>query len=162
MAGSPQRYTTSMPSSSPSLQHRPATLTQSLVSQLLLNLYMEHWKLADSLLPKHLIKVARSMLSKCHIAILFYALTILSYSHNICLSVWFIWQLSQALHYVRCMLTSGVSAGQIMPHCVLCSCLGLASLPSLPIGELRRRKWDSVEANVNLFNTCKTRTSILL
>ena len=49
--------------------------------------------------------------------------------------------------------TSGVSAGQIMPHCVLCSCLGLASLPSLPIGEFRRLRWDKVEANVSLFNT---------
>ena len=53
-------------------------------------------------------------------------------------------------------LTSGVSAGQIMPHSVLCSCRGRASFPSRPTGELRRRRWDNVEANVSLFNTCDT------
>ena len=52
------------------------------------------------------------------------------------------------------LLTSGVSAGQIIPHRVLCNCRGLASLPSLPIGEFKRLKCDSVDANVNLFNTC--------
>lgn len=36
--------------------------------------------------------------------------------------------------------TSGVSAGQIIPQCVLCSCLGLASLPSLPMGEFSLRR----------------------
>jgi hypothetical protein len=41
---------------------------------------------------------------------------------------------------------SGVSAGHIMPHSVLCSCRGLASLPSRPMGELMRRRWDSVDA----------------
>lgn len=40
-----------------------------------------------------------------------------------------------------------------MPHSVLCSCLGLASLPSRPMGELTRRRWDSVEAKVSRFNT---------
>lgn len=48
---------------------------------------------------------------------------------------------------------SGVSAGQIIPQRVLCNCLGLASLPSLPIGEFTRRKCDKVDAKVNLFNT---------
>ena len=38
------------------------------------------------------------------------------------------------------VLTSGVSAGQIMPQSVLCSCRGLANFPSRPIGELRRRR----------------------
>ena len=42
-----------------------------------------------------------------------------------------------------------------MPHNVLWSCLGLASLPSRPIGELSRRRWDSVETKVSRFNTCK-------
>lgn len=41
---------------------------------------------------------------------------------------------------------SGVSAGHIIPQSVLCSCRGLASLPSRPIGELTRRRCDSVEA----------------
>ena len=41
---------------------------------------------------------------------------------------------------------SGVSAGQMMPHCVLCSCRGFASLPSRPTGELMRLKWESVLA----------------
>ena len=41
---------------------------------------------------------------------------------------------------------SGVSAGQIIPHCVLCSWRGFASLPSRPIGELMRRRWLSVDA----------------
>lgn len=49
--------------------------------------------------------------------------------------------------------TSGVSAGHIMPHKVLWSCRGLANLPSLPIGEFTRLKWESVDAKVNLFNT---------
>lgn len=51
--------------------------------------------------------------------------------------------------------TSGVSAGQIIPQSVLCSCLGLASLPSLPIGLLSRLRCERVEANVSLFNTCR-------
>lgn len=51
--------------------------------------------------------------------------------------------------------TSGVSAGHTIPHSVLCSCLGFASLPSLPIGELTRRRWDRVEAKVRRFNTYK-------
>ena len=50
---------------------------------------------------------------------------------------------------------SGVSAGQIIPQRVLCSWRGLASLPSRPIGELIRRKWDSVDAKVNLENRNK-------
>lgn len=40
-----------------------------------------------------------------------------------------------------------------MPHKVLWSCRGLANLPSLPIGEFTRLKWESVDAKVNLFNT---------
>lgn len=40
------------------------------------------------------------------------------------------------------------------PH-LLCSWRGLASLPSLPIGLLMRRKWDSVLAKASLFSTCK-------
>ena len=55
---------------------------------------------------------------------------------------------------------SGVSAGQIMPHKVLCNCLGLASFPSRPIGELIRLKCDNVEAQVSLFNTWKYITII--
>lgn len=51
---------------------------------------------------------------------------------------------------------SGVSAGHIIPQWVLWSCRGRASLPSLPIGELRRRKWDNVEANVSLLRTWDT------
>lgn len=51
-------------------------------------------------------------------------------------------------------ITSGVSAGQTIPHSVLCSCLGFASLPSLPIGEFRRLRWESVDAKVRRFNTC--------
>ena len=51
---------------------------------------------------------------------------------------------------------SGVSAGQIIPHSVLCSWRGLASLPSRPMGELMRRKWESVEAYVSRFNTWET------
>ena len=51
--------------------------------------------------------------------------------------------------------TSGVSAGHIMPHWVLWSCRGRASLPSRPTGELRRRRCDRVEANVRRFNTCR-------
>lgn len=41
---------------------------------------------------------------------------------------------------------SGVSAGQIMPHWLLCSWRGLAILPSRPMGELMRRRWLRVEA----------------
>jgi len=51
-------------------------------------------------------------------------------------------------------LTSGVSAGHIIPQSELCSWRGLASLPSLPIGELSRLRWDKVDAYVNLFSTC--------
>ena len=47
-------------------------------------------------------------------------------------------------------LTSGVSAGQIMPHSVLCSWRGRANFPSRPMGEFRRRRWDKVDAKVNL------------
>jgi len=43
-----------------------------------------------------------------------------------------------------------------MPQCVLCNCLGLASLPSRPIGVLSRLKCDSVEAKVSRFNTWDT------
>jgi hypothetical protein len=49
---------------------------------------------------------------------------------------------------------SGVSAGQMMPHCVLCSCRGFASLPSRPTGELMRRRCDRVDAYASLFSTC--------
>lgn len=51
---------------------------------------------------------------------------------------------------------SGVSAGHIIPQWVLCSCRGRASLPSRPMGELRRRRWDKVDANVSLLSTCDT------
>ena len=54
------------------------------------------------------------------------------------------------------LLTSGVSAGHIIPQSVLCSCLGLANLPSLPIGEFSLLKCDNVDANVSLFNTWDT------
>ena len=37
---------------------------------------------------------------------------------------------------------------------LLCSWRGLASLPSRPMGELMRRKWDSVDAYASRFNTC--------
>jgi hypothetical protein len=40
--------------------------------------------------------------------------------------------------YLPTAAPSGVSAGQIMPHNVLCNCRGLASLPSRPIGEFTR------------------------
>lgn len=59
------------------------------------------------------------------------------------------------ISWASVVCTSGVSAGHTIPHSVLCSCLGFASLPSLPIGELTRRRWDSVEANVRRFNTYK-------
>ena len=49
---------------------------------------------------------------------------------------------------------SGVSAGQITPHCELCSCRGFGFLPSRPVGQLTRRRWLSVEANVSLFSAC--------
>mmetsp|Transcript_30596 Transcript_30596/g.90860 ORF Transcript_30596/g.90860 Transcript_30596/m.90860 type:complete len:303 (+) Transcript_30596:1263-2171(+) len=51
---------------------------------------------------------------------------------------------------------SGVSAGQTMPQCVLCSWRGLASLPSLPIGVLSRRRCERVEAKVSRLRTCET------
>lgn len=51
---------------------------------------------------------------------------------------------------------SGVSAGQIIPQWVLWSCRGRASLPSRPMGEFRRRKWDNVEAKVSLLSTWDT------
>ena len=51
---------------------------------------------------------------------------------------------------------SGVSAGHIIPQWVLCNWRGRASLPSLPMGEFRRRKWDKVDANVSLLRTCDT------
>ena len=51
--------------------------------------------------------------------------------------------------------TSGVSAGHIIPHWVLCSCRGRASFPSRPTGEFRRRRCDSVDANVSRFSTCR-------
>ena len=41
---------------------------------------------------------------------------------------------------------SGVSQGQIMPHCVLWSWRGLACLPSRPSGVLARRRCESEEA----------------
>lgn len=68
------------------------------------------------------------------------------------------WQIQGARLFVFQMVcTSGVSAGHTIPHSVLCSCLGFASFPSLPIGELTRRRWDSVEAKVRRFNTYKQR-----
>ena len=36
----------------------------------------------------------------------------------------------------------------------LCSWRGLASLPSRPMGEEMRRRWDSVLAYVSRFSTC--------
>ena len=51
---------------------------------------------------------------------------------------------------------SGVSAGHTMPQCELCSCLGLASLPSRPIGLLSRRRWLSVDENDKRLSTCET------
>ena len=74
---------------------------------------------------------------------------------------WFSLRLDTA-HLNKSKQTSGVSAGQIIPQWVLCSCLGRASLPSRPIGEFSRRKCDNVEANVNLFNTCCRKQSFLL
>ena len=52
--------------------------------------------------------------------------------------------------------TSGVSAGQIIPQSVLCSCRGRASLPSRPMGELSLRRCDSVEAKVSRLSTWET------
>mmetsp|Transcript_26840 Transcript_26840/g.79698 ORF Transcript_26840/g.79698 Transcript_26840/m.79698 type:complete len:215 (-) Transcript_26840:1250-1894(-) len=51
---------------------------------------------------------------------------------------------------------SGVSAGQNMPHRLLCSWRGLASLPSRPMGELARRRCDSDDAYVRRLSTCDT------
>lgn len=48
---------------------------------------------------------------------------------------------------------SGVSAGHINPHCVLCNCLGLVCLPPVSIGVFKRRKCDRLEEYVSLFNT---------
>lgn len=45
-------------------------------------------------------------------------------------------------------------AGQIMPHWLLCSWRGLAILPSRPMGELMRRRCDSVDAYVSRLSTC--------
>ena len=41
--------------------------------------------------------------------------------------------------------------------CELCSWRGLASLPSRPMGELMRRRCDSVDAYVSRFSTCVAR-----
>ena len=43
-----------------------------------------------------------------------------------------------------------------MPQCVLCSCRGLASFPSRPMGEFSLRRWDSVEAKVRRLSTWET------
>ena len=51
---------------------------------------------------------------------------------------------------------SGVSAGHTIPQCELCSCRGLASFPSRPMGELSRRRCDSVDENDSRFSTCET------
>lgn len=59
----------------------------------------------------------------------------------------------QELFRSQSVITSGVSAGQIIPQWVLCNCLGRANLPSRPMGEFSLRKCDSVDANVSLFNT---------
>lgn len=45
-------------------------------------------------------------------------------------------------------------AGQIMPHWLLCSWRGLAIFPSRPMGELMRRRCDSVDAYVSRLSTC--------
>lgn len=58
-------------------------------------------------------------------------------------------------HFPLSVCTSGVSAGHTMPHSVLCNCRGFASFPSLPIGELTRRRWERVDAKVRRFNTYK-------
>ena len=51
---------------------------------------------------------------------------------------------------------SGVSAGQIIPQCELCSCLGLVILPCFERGVVRRRIWDSEDANVSRLRTYDT------
>ena len=51
---------------------------------------------------------------------------------------------------------SGVSAGQTMPQCELCSCLGFGYLPFLSNGVVTLLKWDKNDANVSLFSTCDT------
>mmetsp|Transcript_9366 Transcript_9366/g.42648 ORF Transcript_9366/g.42648 Transcript_9366/m.42648 type:complete len:211 (-) Transcript_9366:2845-3477(-) len=51
---------------------------------------------------------------------------------------------------------SGVSAGHTIPQWLLCSCLGLASLPSRPMGELSLRRWLSVDENESRLSTCET------
>jgi hypothetical protein len=48
------------------------------------------------------------------------------------------------------------AAAAAAPH-LLCSWRGLASLPSLPMGLLMRRKWDSVLAKASLFSTYRNR-----
>ena len=57
---------------------------------------------------------------------------------------------------------SGLSAGQINPHCVLCNFLGGINLPLLSIGVLILRKWLKLEIYVNLFRTWATPTLLLL
>ncbi len=52
--------------------------------------------------------------------------------------------------------TSGVSAGHIIPQCVLWSWRGRASFPSRPIGELSLRRCERVEAKVSLLRTWET------
>mmetsp|Transcript_36741 Transcript_36741/g.103672 ORF Transcript_36741/g.103672 Transcript_36741/m.103672 type:complete len:323 (-) Transcript_36741:1405-2373(-) len=51
---------------------------------------------------------------------------------------------------------SGVSAGHTIPHWLLCNCLGLASLPSRPMGELMRRRWLRLELYVSRLSTWLT------
>ena len=47
-----------------------------------------------------------------------------------------------------------VDQGAMSRTCELCSWRGLASLPSRPMGELMRRRCDSVDAYVSRFRTC--------
>jgi len=51
---------------------------------------------------------------------------------------------------------NGCAADHTMPQCVLWSWRGLVSLPSRPIGVLRRRRWLRVDAKVSRLRTWAT------
>lgn len=51
---------------------------------------------------------------------------------------------------------SGVSAGHIMPHCVLCSRRGFVTFDVVSIGDFSRRRFDSVDEYVSRFSVCDT------
>lgn len=53
-------------------------------------------------------------------------------------------------------LPSGVSAGQTIPQCELCNCLGLVSLPCLDRGVVKRLICERDEANVRRLKTWDT------